>query len=53
MKEKQGGLIPMGLKRMPLKLVKYLTDTTCVSPSPAGPAGCCPLNFLYLVNLKF
>ena len=23
-----------------------------VSPSPAGPAGCCPLNFLNLINLK-
>ena len=29
------------------------TDTTCVSPSPAGPAGCFPLNFLNLINLKF
>ena len=53
MKEKQGGPIPMGLKRWPLKLIKHLADTTCISPSPAGPAGCCPLNFLYLVNLKF
>ena len=53
MKEKQGGPIPTGLKRWPFKLFKHLADTTCVSPSPAGPAGCCPLNFLYLVNLKF
>ena len=53
MKEKQGGSIPTGLKRWPLKLVKHLADTTCVSQSPAGPAGCCLLNFLYLVNLKF
>ena len=53
MKEKQGGPIPTGLKRWPLKLIKHLADTTCISPSPAGPAGCCPLNFLYLVNLKF
>ena len=45
MKEKQGGPIPTGLK--------HLADTTCISPSPAGPVGCCPLNFLYLVNLKF
>ena len=53
MKEKQGGPIPTGLKRWPLKLIKHLADTTCISPAPAGPAGCCPLNFLYLVNLKF
>ena len=53
MKEKQWGPIPTGLKSWPLKLVKHLADTTCVSPSPAGPTGCCPLNFLYLINLKF
>ena len=53
MKEKQGGPITTGLKRWPLKLIKHLADTTCISPSPAGPAGCFPLNFLYLVNLKF
>ena len=53
MKEKQGGPIPTGLKKWPLKLIKHLTDTACVSPSPAGPTGCCPLNFLYLINLKF
>ena len=52
MKEKQGGPIPMGLKRWPLKLIKHPADTTCVSPSPAGPTGCCPLNFLYLINLQ-
>ena len=39
MKEKQGGLIPTGLKRWPLK---HLTDATCVLPSPAGPAGLVP-----------
>ena len=43
MKEKQGGSIPTGLKRWPLKLVKHLADTTCASSSPAGPVGCCPL----------
>ena len=53
MKEKQGGPIPKGLKKWPLKLIKHLADTTCVSPSPAGPTGGCPLNFLYLTNLKF
>ena len=53
MKEKQGGPIPTGLKRWPLKLIKHLADTTSVLPSPAGPTGCCPLNFLYLINLKF
>ena len=25
---------------------KHVVETTCVSPSPAGPAGCRPLNFL-------
>ena len=51
MKEKQGGTIPTGLQRWPLKLIKHFADTPCVSPSPAGPTGCCPLNFLYLINL--
>ena len=53
MKEKQGGPISTGLKRWPFKFIKHLADTTCVSPSPAGPTGGCPLNFLYLINLKF
>ena len=53
MKEKQGGLVPTGLKRWPFKLIKHFADATGVSPSPAGPAGCCPLNFLNLINLKF
>ena len=54
-KEKQRGLVPPGLKRWPLKLIKHFADTTRVSPSPAGPAGCCPLNFpnLIIINLKF
>ena len=52
-KEKQGGLIPTSLKRWPLKLIKHFVDTTRVSPSPAGPAGRCPLDFLNLINLKF
>ena len=52
-KEKQGGLVPPGLKRWPLKLIKHFADTASVSPSPAGPAGCCHLNFLNLINLKF
>ena len=52
-KEKQGGLVPTGLKRWPIKLIKHFADATGVSPSPAGPAGCCPLNFLNLINLKF
>ena len=52
-KEKQGGLVPLGLKRWQFRLIKHFADTTRVSPSPAGPAGCCPLNFLNLINLKF
>ena len=42
-KEKQGGLVPPGLKRWPFKLTKRFADTTHVLPSPAGPAGCYPL----------
>ena len=53
MKEKQGGLVPPGLKRWPFKLIKHFVDTTRVSLSPAGRAGCCPLNFFNLINLKF
>ena len=52
-KEKQGGLVSLGHKRWPFKLIKHFADTTLVSPSPAGPAGCCPLIFLNLMNLKF
>ena len=52
-KEKQGGLVPPGLKRWPFELIEHFADTTSVSPSPAGPAGYCPLNFLNLINLKF
>ena len=52
-KEKQGGLVPPGLKRWPFKVLKHFADTTRVSPSPAGSAGCCPLNFFNLINLKF
>ena len=40
-KEKQGVLIPTGLKRWPLNLINHFIDITFVSPSPAGPAGCC------------
>ena len=53
MEEKQGGRIATGLKRWPLKLIKHLANTNCVSISPAGPTGGCPLNFLYPINLKF
>ena len=52
-KEKQGGLVPPGLKRWPSKLIKHFADTPRVLPSPSGPAGCCPLIFLNLINLKF
>ena len=52
-KEKQLGLIPTGLKRWPFKFIEHFTDTTRVLPSLAGPVGCCPLNFLNLINLKF
>ena len=34
------------LKRWPFKLIKHFADTTLVSPSPAGPAGCCYIPFL-------
>ena len=37
MREKHRGPIPTGLKRWPLKVIKHLANTTCVSPSPAGP----------------
>ena len=50
LKEKQGGLIPTGLKGRSFKLIKHFADTTRVLPSPAGR---CPLNFLNLINLKF
>ena len=53
LKDKQGELIPTGLKRWPFKLIKHFVDTTRVSPFPAGPAGRCPLHFLNLINLKF
>ena len=52
-KEKQGGLVPPGLKRCPFKLINHFADIFRVSQSPAGPAGCCSLNFLNLINLKF
>ena len=51
--EKQGVTVPTSLKRWSFKLIKHFADTTRVSPSPAGPAGRCPLNFLNLINLKF
>ena len=52
-KEKQGGLVILGHKRWSFKLIKHFADTTRVSPSPVDPAGCCSLNFLNLINLKF
>ena len=50
MKEKQGGPIPTGLKRWPLKLVNHLANTSCVSPSPAGPAGCWISSHLFPIH---
>ena len=38
--EKQGGLIPRGLKSWPLQLIEHFSNTTSVAPPPAGPAGC-------------
>ena len=38
--EKPRGLIPIGLKRWPLKLYQAFRDTNSVLQSPAGPAGC-------------
>ena len=49
--ENEKGQITTGLKRGPLKHIKQIADTTCVWPSPAGPAGYRSLNFLSLVNL--
>ena len=45
-KEKQGGPVPPDLKRWPFKLIRHFVDTTRVSPSPAGTAGCCPLTLI-------
>ena len=42
-----------GPQEMAFKLIKHFADTTRVSPYLAGPEGCCPLNFLNLINLKF
>ena len=52
-KENQEILIVMGLKRLPFKPIEHFANTTCVKPSPAGPAGRCSLKFLNLINLKF
>ena len=52
MKEKQGGLIPTGLKRWPLKLIKHLADTTCVTPSPAG-SNICICIYVNVVTLRW
>ena len=52
-KETHGGFVPLGLKRWPFKLIKHFADTTRVSPSPAGPVGCCHLNVLNMINMKF
>ena len=52
--EREAGRIDLyGPQEMATQARQASRDTTCVSPSPAGPAGCCPLNFLYLINLKF
>ena len=51
--EKQRELVPPGFKKWPFKLIMHFADTTHVLPSLAGSAGCFPLNFLSLINLKF
>ena len=51
--EKQRGLIPPGLQSWPLQPIKHFSNTTSVAPPPAGPAGCCPLYLLHLLNLSF
>ena len=43
----------MGLQGWPLKFVQHIADATCISPSPAGPPGSCPLHLLHLCNLSF
>ena len=45
MKEKQEGP-----QNWPFKFIEHFADTTRVLPSPAGPVGHCPLNFLNLIN---
>ena len=38
---------------MSFKLIKHFADPTRVLPSPVDPVGCCLLNFLNQINLKF
>ena len=40
------------LQGRPLKFVQHIADTTCISPSPAGPSGSCPLHLLHLCYLS-
>ena len=48
-----GRLLPTGLQGWPLKFVQHIADASCISPSPAGPSGSCPLHLLHLCNLSF
>ena len=50
--EGEGRLFPTGLQGWPLKFVQHIADTTCISPSPAGPSGSCPLRLLHLCYLS-
>ena len=47
------GPLPAGLEGWRLKFVQHIADTSCLSPSPAGPPGNCPSHFLHRLNLSF
>ena len=43
---------PCGSPKMATQVHQASSDATNVSPSPAGPPGCCPLPNLHLSNLS-
>ena len=51
--DEAGRTDPFRPQKMATQAHQLFRHQTRVSPSPAGPAGRCPLNFLYLINLKF
>ena len=44
---------PCVLQGWPLEFVQHIVNATPVTPSPAGPPGCCLLHFLHLFCLSF